>query len=543
MKTLLSNNKLTVFSFIFILAFLFSSCLSEGEETIALEQGNLKELVLGQWKIDRVEIYDEDHKYVSDVPTNELNKALITFEENYQGKIQDLNGEISSITWDSSDDNSTFTLDDITMKLVSLGKNVFVLEGRETVNSDLYTARYIFKKVSSNNQPDETIQDEAKVISSSESGSLGLDGIKLTVPFASVPKNQNGQDGHVAFSIQRAESLPKALPNGMSPIGAFEDNGYRIEPMNFTFKTPLLIDIPLSGYNPDEIAILHFNEYTEQWEEIPFAAINGNSIQVNVLELGTFVIVKKSSNNNMGGIRIPKEYLDPNYYYYLTLVSVDGSNFTKRISYTSHGKDLYMLNIPFGEYKCYISRELRNSFDSNSGNMETSLWVEHIYINQPIYITSGNMDSYEGWTELEDFKYADWIEERPDEWGDVTVTYGTGEFQATLTWVNTTSAATDYDLHLFGPNNLHVYYSHKNEGAFELDRDWLTQTGNAIENIYSIEENFTPGTYTVKVHHYSGNLNKRYNCRILVNGVVVKSVSGIISTNKEFDDIYTFTVE
>ena len=34
-----------------------------------------------------------------------------------------------------------------------------------------------------------------------------------------------------------------------------------------------------------------------------------------------------------------------------------------------------------------------------------------------------------------------------------------------------------------------------------------------------------------------------YNCRVIINGVVVKSVSGAIGTNKQFDDIYSFNVE
>ena len=87
------------------------------------------------------------------------------------------------------------------------------------------------------------------------------------------------------------------------------------------------------------------------------------------------------------------------------------------------------------------------------------------------------------------------------------------------------------------------FFSHKNEGAYELDRDWISDLGNAVENIYTVSDDITPGEYQVKVHHYSGVLGKRYNCRVIMDGVLVKSVTGEISVNKEFDDIYTFTVE
>ena len=88
-----------------------------------------------------------------------------------------------------------------------------------------------------------------------------------------------------------------------------------------------------------------------------------------------------------------------------------------------------------------------------------------------------------------------------------------------------------------------VFFTNKKQGCFELDRDWISNPGNAVENIYSVNDNFTPGQYQVKVHHFGGVVGRRYNCRVIINGVVVKSVSGAIGTNKQFDDIYSFNVE
>ena len=153
------------------------------------------------------------------------------------------------------------------------------------------------------------------------------------------------------------------------------------------------------------------------------------------------------------------------------------------------------------------------------------------------------LSTFSGWTDIK-LDNIFWNDGRSDAWGTITTTYGTGKFQATLTWVNPSEAEhTDYDLHLYGPDNLHVFFTNKKQGCFELDRDWISNPGNAVENIYSVRDNFTPGRYQVKVHHYNGVMGRRYNCRVIINGVVVKSVSGAIGTNKQFDDIYSFNVE
>ena len=135
---------------------------------------------------------------------------------------------------------------------------------------------------------------------------------------------------------------------------------------------------------------------------------------------------------------------------------------------------------------------------------------------------------------------AGWNEGRPAAWGEETVTYGTGKFQATLTWINESGNTTDYDLHLTTPSG-EVYYMNKRQGSFELDRDVIDALGNAVENIYSINDSFERGTYKVRVHHYGGATGKRFNCRILVNGVVVKSVTGVQDSG--YADIYTFAIE
>lgn len=385
--------------------------------------------------------------------------------------------------------------------------------------------------------------DRTVVVSSSESATISNIGFRLTVPMGAVPKNNSGTDGRVAFSISHIsnEELPAPVPSGCSIIN---EARVKIEPMNFVFNTPLTMKLPSKGINISNIQLLHYNEYTSSWENVPFSIINSDgTVSVSIIELGYFILVKKTTRNQMGGVRILNRYLDENYFYYLTLIPANNSNESiKRISFAPNGNNLYMTNVPLGKYIAIVARELRNSLNDASQKIEyynTNIYAE---VKDLLTIGDGNYDTYGGWTDLTIGN--NWFEGRPDDaWGQKTTTYGTGKFQATLTWVNSSEGATDYDLHLFGPNNMHVFYSDKRSSTFELDRDWLTEYGNAIENIYSINDTFTPGEYQVKVHHYSGTLGRRYNCRVIVDGIVVKSVSGSISTNKQFDDIYSFTVD
>jgi len=93
---------------------------------------------------------------------------------------------------------------------------------------------------------------------------------------------------------------------------------------------------------------------------------------------------------------------------------------------------------------------------------------------------------------------------------------------------------------LYGPNDIHVYFGIPValDSSFSLDRDWLSESGNATENIYSTG-NIPTGNYKVMVKHYSGD-PASYNVRILRKGVA-KSFSGSLSNNEE-KEIMTFTM-
>lgn len=388
-------------------------------------------------------------------------------------------------------------------------------------------------------KPEPPVGVSTSLISTDYGANITYNGFTLSVPKGAVPQKNNGQNGQVRFSITQIDELPAPLPSNCSQLNS--KSAIKAEPMGFTFNSPLTLSLPTSETDLDGLALLRFDEYTETWQNVPFSTISSNgTISISLIELGYFVIVKYDETLPYGGIRIQSRYLDEEYFYYVTLTSTNANdNSAKRIAFSPSGKDLYMANLPIGNYRVAIARERKNSTLDQSTETQYLSYQPTVNVRTKLISGNGGYNTYSGWTDIT-LGSSVWDNGRPADWGNLTVTYGTGKLQATLTWINSVnSEGTDYDLHLFGPST-HVYFSQKNSGGFELDRDWLTESGNAIENIYSITDEIEHGNYTIKVHHYSGLLNKRYNCRVIVDDVVIKSVSGSISTNKAFDEICTF---
>lgn len=133
--------------------------------------------------------------------------------------------------------------------------------------------------------------------------------------------------------------------------------------------------------------------------------------------------------------------------------------------------------------------------------------------------------------------------------GDPASLGATGDFQATLRWTNTSASASDLDLHLTGPNGMHVYYGAKTspDGSLRLDVDWQMTLGNAVENIYQLKNAngqsipMLAGEYLVWVENYTGAANKAYTVRVIHRGTV-RNFSGVIGPPRARHDIYRFTV-
>ncbi|MBQ7634744.1 MAG: hypothetical protein IJS89_04145 [Bacteroidaceae bacterium] len=521
-----------------------ASCLDDGEETFPLEPGDALALAEGEWRVSQSQLLDPvTGKYVSDMPDDDLLRADVRIEG--ETVIIDDGYDEWEVDFSTDEEGTYVYLGRRAYRLISLGEGRMVLEAERTVNDEDYIHRYIIDRTAFSDRPEYDDPEDAdrnddesatSVVSSTQSRTIIRGGYTLVVPKGAVPRNSNGDEGRVAFSIQRTGELPAALSSGYTVV---EGGGVKAEPMGFTFACPLEFKVPLHGNNANDVTLLRWDEATRRWVVVPWSRINSDgTASVSVLELGQFVLAKKSAAT--GGIHINSRYIQSGYYYYLTLTPTGSTSGAARsIAFTADGNDLYMAGVPKGTYNATITREARGTTQQASTATETYNEVISVNITNTLTPGSGGYDTYSGWTEIT-LSGSGWNSGRPVVWGDETVTYGTGKFQATLTWVNESGNTTDYDLHLTTPNG-EVYYSNKRAGSFELDRDVISELGNAVENIYSINDTFTAGTYKVRVHHYGGATGKRYNCRILVNGVVVKSVNGVQDSG--YADIYSFTIE
>lgn len=375
-----------------------------------------------------------------------------------------------------------------------------------------------------------------EVVSSDEYSILSRDGYRLTVPVGAVPRNSSNTSGKVAFSITsiEEEELPFSLPSGA--ILADGVPAVKIEPMGFRFNSPLILEFNTLNNSMDKLALMRYDENSGTWESVPVSRWDNGIATVSVIELGVFCVVTYPQAGDTGGIRIKDVSLGENECYYL-MARKGTEQF--RMTFSRNAETLYMANIPLGDYTVQVARQTRDGFDQESVFTAFSQQF-HVNVDNSLIRTGSNYNEYTGWTDI-DISQLTWTDGHPTSWGTPTTTYGTGKFQATLTWTNIEGNTTDYDLHLFGPNDYpHVYYSESSGGGFELDRDWTHDKGSAIENIYTVSENIAEGDYSIKVHHYSGSTGKRYNCRVILDGMVIKSVSGVVDSG--FDEICTFHI-
>jgi uncharacterized protein YfaP (DUF2135 family) len=98
------------------------------------------------------------------------------------------------------------------------------------------------------------------------------------------------------------------------------------------------------------------------------------------------------------------------------------------------------------------------------------------------------------------------------------------------------------DLHIYGPNNMHVYFGNKvsADSTVTLDRDWMHALGNAVENIYSIGT-MPSGSYTLKVHRYSGDATN-FSVRVIRNGNVRTYPMSVTADETQEITVTTFTL-
>lgn len=97
-------------------------------------------------------------------------------------------------------------------------------------------------------------EDLTQVVSTSESVTFVRAGFEVTVPYGAVPTNNTGGDGKVAFSISRVseDELPAPLPSNTTIV---QNASIKVEPMGFTFNSPITIKVPTYGENVEDLAL------------------------------------------------------------------------------------------------------------------------------------------------------------------------------------------------------------------------------------------------------------------------------------------------
>jgi hypothetical protein len=369
-----------------------------------------------------------------------------------------------------------------------------------------------------------------------------------------------GASGTVVFSMNTSATIESGIPGlpaGLTIISKYLKAG----PEAFNFNLPVQIYFPAaSESSPQNLLVYYYSPGTNDWKIVTTSAIDtaGKRIGVDVFQLGYFVLAKSlTTDNSMTDTRQGGCVLDLpafNTFYTITMASVVlekpetiGLYYNGLVGNTYTGP--IFLGCQIGQTKAIVPQ----------GSM--TFWVTKIECQGgdqqpytysiPAPVTVSNPLNFIGWSTYDAVTYVPftlpsggtWNPGRPSSgpgaWPPPTIPFGSGIFQATLTWNNSTNSVADLDLHLYGPNNLHIFWQNRTSPNFALDRDWISQLGNAIENIYSTTSTIPSGNYEVKVHHYSG-VQKSFNTRVILNGAST-NYSGSLTNGQEVT-VRTFTI-
>lgn len=398
-----------------------------------------------------------------------------------------------------------------------------------------------------------------KSFTSGENGSFDYDGFSIVIKNETVPRLQNGNSGTVIFSMNTSTSIESGIspvPSGNTVVGKYLKAG----PEAFYFGNPVQIYFPASDHSsPQNLEVMYYSDVTQDWKIVPASAIDtaGRRIGVDVLLLGYFVLTKKvSADNSMSDFRQGGCEFDHQEIWTNFILTVKSAVLEKpeQLSLFSGGfigatyMGPFFLGCPTGKTKAIVPQGVIEFWVSKSVCQGSD---QQIYTyTLPASVTVSEPLNFIGWSTYDAVTYVPftlpvggtWVLGRPGGtggWPNPTIPFGSGLFQATLTWYNSSGSTADLDLHLYGPDNLHISWQNTSSPDFALDRDWINQTGNAIENIFSLNNTIPSGNYEIKVMHFSG-VTKSFNTRVILNGAST-NFSGSASTGQEIT-VKTFTI-
>jgi len=395
---------------------------------------------------------------------------------------------------------------------------------------------------------------------SNSQASLDYDGFSLVVDIGDVPNVAGGGPGTVTFSLNTSSSLESgvpSVPSGNSVIGKYLKAG----PEAFNFGGPIQLYFPASGQaSPQGLEVMYYSPDIQTWKVVPTSVVDTakKRIGIDMLKLGYFVLTKKNtsidvSDFRQGGCVFDREDVWTNYILTVKSAALEKPEQLSLFVGGYIGK-VYsgpiFLGCPNGKTKAIVPQGTIEFWVSKTvcqgGDPQVYTYTLPASVSVPEPL------NFIGWSTYDAVTYVPfvlpvggtWVLGRPTgsgAWPTPTVPYGSGVMQATLTWNNgTTADAADLDLHLFGPNNLHIYYGNRSNSDFSLDRDWQRVLGDATENIYSLRSVMPAGTYTVKVIHYSG-ASKSFNARVILNGSST-NFTGTLTLAQE-SIVKTFTIQ
>jgi hypothetical protein len=443
------------------------------------------------------------------------------------------------------------------------------------------------------------------VVGEFSSGSAGGivstgNGFQIVVERDTIPFKTDGTSANVKFTIETAVQPPAPLSQGFAQVGDIAKFG----PDGFSFAWPVTTVIPVSDSLADLTDVKFLQYYPDQakWFPLPMMAYNDNgqkvtSITSSVYELGYATLAKSSSASSLSLANQGDDGSTANgaFRWYVPNSKCPGVSqggtlqgchfYFKPENFTPKYPDQEAL-YPNGWREDAFLRTGSNSTGSPADSTVFSLmqgtwefcvtaseytipgsslpipgkWTYQKLVKVTINAASRNMtqslNSYDGWTNIGSIDSSNgnifdgsvpWKE--PSESTacptnpNPTIPVGSGDFQATLTWSNTASSSSDVDLHLYGPDSLHIYYQYKTQNNLTLDRDWRYDLGNAVENIYNTGS-MPKGSYKLAVQLFGGASPTSYRVRVIQGGNVKtyeKSIS--VSGTAGEQTIMEFTVD
>lgn len=442
------------------------------------------------------------------------------------------------------------------------------------------------------NTPEPQSNSITKTMTSTDPGGvLTLEGQTLIITPSSIPLLASGGAATVNFTIEVGGALPKAFPSNMKLVGKSTHFG----PEGFIFAEPMfvLFKIP-DGISFDQVSIIGFDNESNSYGVYPITYYDPDKKEVgtNVYQLGYYMLANVTDINRTrapfgsGAFRI-NQFDNKNWYpqtggqpswlgsatYQKLIITNFVPTYPEEMSLwtpydpnsnggrryweamtpphvTGWGPD-HNIGITFrGPQGTYTAQLI------NSHKFLQSDWPEckqyslpfTFTITAPVTCTSANI--CDGWSQAP-------VMPGGGTWSDIpcfgpgsykplaTIPVCTGDFQATLTWFNGSGSygETDLDLHLYGPNDLHVYWSNKNPGVSNilLDRDMISETGWVQENICAPSLSAMPkGEYRIEVNLFDGD-DKDFQVRV-IRGSQANSFSGRATQSEPTKKILTFTL-